>query len=78
MATSWPRIFLVYGIGIVGAGQLGIVPPLVPALQSAFDLSLAAAGMTVSIVTLSVRRLACSPEGGRPESAMRVHCRSAF
>lgn len=52
MTTSWPRILLVYGIGIAGAGQLGIVPPLVPALQSAFDLSFAAAGATVSIVTL--------------------------
>jgi MFS family permease len=52
MTTSWPRIFLIYGIGITGAGQLGIVPPLVPTLQSALDLSLAASGMTVSIVTL--------------------------
>lgn len=52
MTTSWPRIFLVYGIGIAGAGQLGIVPPLVPMLQGAFDLSLAAAGMAVSVVTL--------------------------
>lgn len=52
MTTSWARIALLYGIGILAAGQLGIVPPLVPALQRDLGLSLAIAGMTVSIVTL--------------------------
>ena len=52
MATSWGRIFLLYAIGVVAAGQLGVVPPLVPALQRDLGLSLAAAGMVVSIVTL--------------------------
>jgi MFS family permease len=52
MTTSWGRIALLYGIGVLAAGQLGVVPPLVPALQRDLDLSLAAAGMVVSIVTL--------------------------
>ena len=52
MTTSWGRIALLYAIGVVAAGQLGIVPPLVPALQRDLGLSLAGAGMAVSIVTL--------------------------
>jgi hypothetical protein len=34
MTTSWPRLLLIYAIGVIAAGQLGIVPPLVPALQA--------------------------------------------
>jgi MFS family permease len=52
MATSWPRLLLIYAIGVIAAGQLGIVPPLVPALQAELGLSLATAGAVVSIVTL--------------------------
>jgi MFS family permease len=52
MTTSWGRITLLYAVGVLAAGQLGIVPPLVPALQRDLGLSLAGAGMTVSIVTL--------------------------
>jgi len=52
MATSWPRILLVYAVGVLAAGQLGIVPPLVPALQGDLQLSLAGAGAAVSIITL--------------------------
>lgn len=52
MTTSWGRIALLYGIGVLAAAQLGIVPPLVPALQGDLGLSLAAAGMILSIVTL--------------------------
>jgi MFS family permease len=52
MTTSWGRIALLYAIGVVAAGQLGIAPPLVPALQHDLGLSLTAAGMAVSIVTL--------------------------
>ena len=52
MTTSWGRILLIYGIGVLAAGQLGIVPPLVPALQRDLGLSLPNAGMSVSIVTL--------------------------
>ncbi|MDI1285556.1 MAG: MFS transporter [Reyranella sp.] len=52
MTTSWGRILLIYGIGVLAAGQLGIVPPLVPALQRDLGLSLPNAGMIVSIVTL--------------------------
>ena len=66
MTTSWGRIALLYGIGVLAAGQLGIVPPLVPALQRDLGLSLAGAGMTVSIVTL-VGALFGLPAGGWSE-----------
>lgn len=52
MRTSWPRIALLYAVGVIAAGQLGIVAPLVPALQRDLGLSLAIGGMAVSIVTL--------------------------
>ena len=52
MTTSWPRILLLYAIGVLAAAQLGIVPPLVPALQHDLGLSLATVGMAVSLVTL--------------------------
>jgi len=63
MTTSWGRIALLYAIGVLAAGQLGIVPPLVPALQRDLGLSLAGAGMAVSIVTL-VGALFGLPAGG--------------
>jgi MFS family permease len=66
MTTSWARIALLYAIGVLAAGQLGIVPPLVPALQRDLGLSLAGAGMTVSIVTL-VGALLGLPAGGWSE-----------
>jgi MFS family permease len=52
MTTAWGRILLLYGIGIVAAGQLGIVPPLLPHLRHDLELSLAIAGAVVSVVTL--------------------------
>jgi MFS family permease len=52
MTTSWPRLALIYTIGVLAAGQLGIVPPLVPALQGELGLSLATAATVVSVVTL--------------------------
>ena len=55
MTTSWARIGLVFGIGVLSAGQLGIVPPLIPTLRQDLGLTLAAAGLAVSILTL-VRR----------------------
>jgi MFS family permease len=66
MTTSWGRIALFYAIGVLAAGQLGVVPPLVPALQQDLGLSLATAGMTVSIVTL-VGALFGLPAGGWSE-----------
>ena len=66
MTTSWGRIALLYAIGVLAAGQLGVVPPLVPALQQDLGLSLATAGMTVSIVTL-VGALFGLPAGGWSE-----------
>jgi predicted MFS family arabinose efflux permease len=52
MTTSWPRIALLYGIGVLAAGQMGVVPPLVPSLQHDLGLSLAEAGGAVSAITL--------------------------
>jgi MFS family permease len=68
MTTSWPRILLVYGIGVLAAGQLGVVPPLVPTLQQDLGLSLATAGAIVSIVTL-VGALFGLPAGAAAERA---------
>jgi MFS family permease len=53
MTTSWARIALLYGIGVLAAGQMGLVPPLVPALQHDLGLTLAEAGMAVSAITLA-------------------------
>jgi MFS family permease len=66
MTTSWGRIALLYAIGVLAAGQLGIVPPLVPALQRDLGLSLATAGMAMSIVTL-IGALFGLPAGGWSE-----------
>lgn len=63
MTTSWPRIWLLYAIGVLAAAQLGIVPPLVPALQHDLGLSLATAGLAASLVTL-VGALFGLPAGG--------------
>ena len=52
MTTSWPRIGLLYAAGVVSAGQLGLVPPLVSVLQHDLGLSLTAAAAAVSMVTL--------------------------
>lgn len=52
MTTSWARIALLYAIGVLAAAQMGVVPPLVPSLQHDLGLSLAEAGMAVSIITL--------------------------
>lgn len=65
---SWPRLLLIYGIGVLAAGQLGIVPPLVPALQDELGLSLTTAGAAISIVTL-VGGLLGLPAGAFAERA---------
>ncbi len=63
MTTSWSRIALLYAIGVLAAGQLGIVPPLVPELQRDLGLSLAGAGTAVSVITL-VGAVLGLPAGG--------------
>ena len=63
MTTSWPRIALLYGLGVLAAGQLGIVPPLVPDLKHDLGLSLAVAGTAVSVITL-VGAVLGLPAGG--------------
>ena len=63
MTTSWSRIALLYAIGVLAAGQLGVVPPLVPELQRDLGLSLAGAGTAVSVITL-VGAVLGLPAGG--------------
>ena len=63
MTTSWSRIALLYAIGVLAAGQLGIVPPLVPKLKHDLGLSLAGAGTAVSVITL-VGAVLGLPAGG--------------
>jgi predicted MFS family arabinose efflux permease len=63
MTTSWPRIALLYALGVLAAGQIGIVPPLVPELQRDLGLSLAGAGAAVSVITL-VGAVLGLPAGG--------------
>lgn len=53
MMTEWWRIAALYAAGVAAAAQLGIVPPLVPALQHDLGLSLATAGLGVSSVALA-------------------------
>jgi predicted MFS family arabinose efflux permease len=52
MTTSWARIALLYAIGVLAAGQMGLMPPLVQSLQRDLGLSLAEAGGAVSAITL--------------------------
>ncbi|MGE0577706.1 MFS transporter [Reyranella sp.] len=66
MTTSWRQVGLLYGIGVVAAGQLGIVPPLVTTLQHDLELSLAGAGVAVSAITLVGAALGL-PAGGWSE-----------
>ena len=66
MTTSWPRIALLYVIGVLAAGQLGVLPALLASLQRDLGLSLAMAGMAVSIVTM-VGALIGLPAGGWSE-----------
>lgn len=63
MTTSWSRIALLYGLGVLAAGQLGIVPPLVPDLKHDLGLSLAVAGTAVSVITV-VGAVLGLPAGG--------------
>ena len=77
MTTSWPRILLLYAIGVLAAAQLGIVPPLVPALQHELGLSLATAGLAVS--ARHAGRRAGRPAGRRlvRTGGSRARCRSS-
>jgi MFS family permease len=52
MATSWARVVILYGFGVLAAGQIGLAPPLIPTLQRDLGMSLAGAGAIVSIMTL--------------------------
>jgi len=53
MTTAWWRIAVLYAAGVSAAAQLGLVPPLVPALQRDLSLSLTAIGFCISGVTLT-------------------------
>ena len=79
MTTSWSRIALLYAIGVLAAGQLGIVPPLVPELQR--DLGLSLAGRRHGGVGHHPGRRRARPAGrtaGRRDLAMRARCRSGI
>lgn len=52
MTTDWRGIFLIYAAGLLAAGQLGLVAPLVPALQGELALSLPFVGLILSAITL--------------------------
>jgi predicted MFS family arabinose efflux permease len=52
MATSWSKVSLIFATGVLASAQLGLVPLAVPALQRDLGLSLAFAGMIISVVTL--------------------------
>lgn len=49
--TSWGQILLAYGCGLMAAGQLGLLAPLVPALQRDLEMTLTTAGAAISMVT---------------------------
>lgn len=51
-ATAWRQILFIYLCGLVAAGQIGLVPPLLPALQRDLGIALATAGAMTSIVTM--------------------------
>lgn len=50
-ATPWRRVGLIYGCGLLAAGQLGVVPPIVPALQEELGIGLTTAGLAISLIT---------------------------
>lgn len=62
-ATAWPQILLIYLCGLVAAGQLGLVPPLLPALQRDLGIALATGGAMTSIITMV--GAACGVVAGR-------------
>lgn len=52
MATSWSKVALIFATGVLASAQLGLVPPVVPAMQRDLGLSLTFAGTIISVVTL--------------------------
>lgn len=53
MATPWGRVFLVFGLGVVAAMQLGIIAPAAPLLRKELGLSLPFVGWAISAITLA-------------------------
>jgi MFS family permease len=51
MTTAWTRIFLIYGTGVLAAGQLGVVAPLLPALQDELAVPFSTVGLILSAIT---------------------------
>lgn len=47
--ADWPLVLLLLGAGVVGAFQIGKVPPALPGMRSELGLGLVAAGWVISI-----------------------------
>lgn len=50
--TDWPLVWLLVVVGFAVAGQVGKVPPALPAIRTDLDIGLRAAGWFVSLVNL--------------------------
>ena len=46
--TQWSRLFLLVGVGMVAAFQIGKVPPVLPLLRTDLGLTLLLAGWVLS------------------------------
>jgi MFS family permease len=50
--TDWPRVWLLVTAGVVGACQIGKVPPALPALRADLGIGLVTAGWVLSLFNL--------------------------
>lgn len=53
MTKRWPTIFLLWLAGVLAAAQLGKMAALMPAIRADLDLTLAGAGLMVSLIEAS-------------------------
>lgn len=52
-STNWRAIFLAYGIGVVGAAQVGRIAPATTQLREALSMNLPVLGWAISTITLA-------------------------
>ena len=50
--SPWPRIWILYGCGLLGAAQLGRLAALAPAIQVALGLSLTTVAAAISLIEI--------------------------